>query len=96
MLGHAARILERSRDGRRGNTMVMQPDDPEQQLERTSEELDERLAKLDEHIEEAREQAEELHEDDTPADTVAGDYEDTGPDAIVGRDAVDVLDDDRR
>jgi hypothetical protein len=56
--------------------------DPDQSLERTGDELEERLEKLDDHIDESRKQATARSEqNDDPFENVAGDWEDTDDDA---------------
>jgi hypothetical protein len=55
--------------------------DPEEQLERTGDELKERLEKLDDHIDDARQEAKARREESDPGEGVAGDWEDTDDDA---------------
>jgi sugar-specific transcriptional regulator TrmB len=56
--------------------------DPEQNLERTGDELEERLDKLDDKIDESRKEASARSEqNEDPFENVAGDWEDTDDDA---------------
>ena len=55
--------------------------DPEHELERTGDELEERIERLDGAIGEARQEAKARHEDQDPAEDVAGDWEETDDDA---------------
>ena len=55
--------------------------DPEQQLERGRDELEERLHHVDEDIDAAKKQLRARREEDGPLDDVAGDWEDTDDDA---------------
>jgi hypothetical protein len=55
--------------------------DPEQDLERSGDELEERIDRLDEHIGEAKQEAKARAEDEDPFDDTAGDWEDTDDDA---------------
>jgi hypothetical protein len=55
--------------------------DPEQDLERSGDELEERIERLDEHIGEARQEAEARSEDPDPVEDTAGDWEDTDDDS---------------
>ena len=54
--------------------------DPEDELERTGDELEERIEHLDDHIGEARQEAKARKEEDDPSEDVAGDWEDTEDD----------------
>jgi hypothetical protein len=55
--------------------------DPEQELVRTGDELEERLDRLDENIDEAQKEAKARSEDPDPFEDAAGDWEDTDDDA---------------
>jgi hypothetical protein len=55
--------------------------DPEQDLERTGDELEERLGRLDDHIGEAQQEAKARAEDEDPFEDAAGDWEETDDDA---------------
>ena len=56
--------------------------DPDTNLERTGDEMEERLHRLDEHIDESRKEAEARSEqNENPFEDVAGDWEDTDDDA---------------
>jgi hypothetical protein len=55
--------------------------DPEHDLERTGDELEERIDRLDDKIGEARQEAEARSEDEDPFEDTAGDWEDTDDDA---------------
>ena len=60
--------------------------EPEGNLERTGDELEERLDRLDEHIDESRKEATaRSEENEDPFENVAGDWEDTD-DAAGGED----------
>ena len=63
--------------------------DPEEQLERTGDELKERLETLDDHIDDARQEARARREESGPAEDDAGswDEEDAGGGARGGFDA---------
>jgi hypothetical protein len=54
--------------------------DPEERLERSAEELDYRLHQLDDHIHDAEEKAQARRDEAEASQTVAGDWEETGPD----------------
>jgi hypothetical protein len=61
--------------------------DPENQLEHTGDELEERLERLDERIDESHKEAKaRSQENEDPFENVAGDWEDTD-DAAGGEDA---------
>jgi hypothetical protein len=56
--------------------------DPDQNLEKTGDELEERLDRLDDHIDESRKEATaRSEENDDPFEEAAGDWEDTEDDA---------------
>jgi hypothetical protein len=55
--------------------------DPEHDLARTGEELEERIERLDDHIGEARQEAKARAQDEDPFENAAGDWEDTDDDA---------------
>jgi uncharacterized small protein (DUF1192 family) len=55
--------------------------DAEHELEHTGDELEERIERLDDEIGEAKQEAKARHEDQDPAEDVAGDWEDTDDDA---------------
>jgi hypothetical protein len=55
--------------------------DPERELKRTGDELEERIDHLDDRIGEARREAQARHEDQDPLEETAGDWEDTDDDA---------------
>jgi hypothetical protein len=55
--------------------------DPEQDLERTGDELEERIERLDDKIGEAHQEAKARSEDEDPFEDTAGDWEDTDDDA---------------
>ena len=55
--------------------------DPEKDLERTGDELEQRIEGLDDHIGEARQEAQSRAEDNNPLEDEAGDWEDTDDDA---------------
>jgi hypothetical protein len=55
--------------------------DPEQDLESTGDELEERIERLDDHIGEARQEAKARAEDEDPFEDAAGDWEETDDDA---------------
>ena len=55
--------------------------DPEHDLERTGDELEQRIDRLDDEIGEAKQEAKARHEDQDPAEDVAGDWEDTDDEA---------------
>jgi hypothetical protein len=65
--------------------------DPEHDLERTGDELEERIDRLDDKIGEARQEAKARHEDEDPFEDTAGDWEDTDDDA--GGDDPEAFDD---
>jgi hypothetical protein len=58
--------------------------DPEHDLERTGDELEERLGQLDDNIDTARKEAKARSEDQDPSEDVAGDWEDTDDDSGGG------------
>jgi hypothetical protein len=62
------------------------PTDPDRELERTGDELEERIERLDDHIDDARQEAKARREESDPGEHVAGDWEDTD-DAAGGEDA---------
>jgi hypothetical protein len=55
--------------------------DPERDLERTGDELEERLGHLDEDIDVARKEAQARSEEQDPFEDAAGDWEDTEDDS---------------
>ena len=55
--------------------------DPDHDLERTGDELEERIEHLDDQIADARHEAELRAEEQDPFEEVAGDWEDTDDDA---------------
>jgi hypothetical protein len=55
--------------------------DPEHNLERTGDELEERIDRLDENLDEAHKEAKARSEDPDPFEDAAGDLEDTDDDA---------------
>ena len=55
--------------------------DPEHELERSGDELEERIDRLDDEIGEAKQEAKARHEDQDPNEDVAGDLDDTDEDA---------------
>lgn len=56
--------------------------DPDTNLERTGDEMEERLDRLDDHIDESRKEAKARSEqNENPFEDVAGDWEDTDDDA---------------
>ena len=55
--------------------------DPDHDLERTGDELEERIERLDDEIGQAHREAELRHEDQDPIEETAGDWEDTDDDA---------------
>jgi hypothetical protein len=55
--------------------------DPEHDLERTGDELEERIERLDDRIGEARNEAQARSDDPDPFEDTAGDWEDTDDDA---------------
>jgi hypothetical protein len=55
--------------------------DPEHDLERSGDELEERIERLDDEIGEAHQEAKARSEDPDPFEDVAGDFEDTDDDA---------------
>jgi hypothetical protein len=55
--------------------------DPEHELERTGDELEERIERLDGEIGEARNEAQARSDDPDPFEDTAGDWEDTDDDA---------------
>ena len=59
--------------------------DPEQDLERSGDELEERIDRLDEHIGEAKQEAKARAEDEDPFEDAEGDWEETD-DAAGGED----------
>jgi hypothetical protein len=73
--------------------------DPENQLEHTGDELEERLERLDERIDESHKEAKaRSQENEDPFEKVAGDWEDTDDDAggedAEGFDDPEAVDDD--
>jgi hypothetical protein len=66
--------------------------DPDQQLERTADELEEHLAQLDDHISDAQKAADARRADLDPEETVAGDWEDTRGDPGQGEDPKGAVD----
>jgi hypothetical protein len=66
--------------------------DPDQDLEHTGDELEERIERLDDHIDESRKEASARgQENEDPFEDVAGDWEDTDDDA--GGEDPDAFDD---
>jgi hypothetical protein len=55
--------------------------DPDRDLERTGDELEERIDHLDDQIDEARKEAHTRAEEQDPFEDVAGDWEDTDDDS---------------
>ena len=55
--------------------------DPDHDLERTGDELEERIHSLDDHIDDARQEARTRAEEQDPFEDVAGDWEDTDDEA---------------
>jgi hypothetical protein len=67
--------------------MTVKPrSDPEQQLQRGGDELEERLHRVDEDIDEAKKQLRARREGDGPRKDTAGDWEDTDDDDDGGED----------
>jgi hypothetical protein len=60
--------------------------DAEQRLEQDAADMDERLHKLEDHIDEAQTKAADRRREADPASEVAGDWEDTEPDSVIGED----------
>jgi len=55
--------------------------DPERELKRSGDELEERIDRLDDHIGEAHQEAHARREEQDPFEDAAGDFEDTDDDA---------------
>jgi hypothetical protein len=55
--------------------------DPDRDLARSGDELEERIDKLDEHIDDSKRELRARREDTDPGEDVAGDWEDTEDDA---------------
>jgi hypothetical protein len=72
--------------------------DPDRELERSGDELEERIDHLDDQIDEARQEARARADDPDPIEEVSGDWEDTDDDAggedPASFDDPEVLDDD--
>jgi hypothetical protein len=67
----------------------MAPDaqnDPEQAIERDAENLEQDLDRLGDHIDEAKGRLAERAKEAGNTDAVAGDWEDTEPDDVIGDD----------
>ncbi|HEU4976185.1 MAG TPA: hypothetical protein VFT50_13920 [Baekduia sp.] len=67
-------------------------DGPEQRLEEEVDELEERLDRLDDHIEDAEHKAEARREEANPAETLAGDWDETRGDPGHGQDPKGAVD----
>jgi hypothetical protein len=86
-----ARVSERPREGtpdatprtRTGDLSMEQhtTTDPERELERSGDELEERIDHLDDRIGDARQEAKARREDSSPGEDAAGDWEDTDDDS---------------
>jgi hypothetical protein len=62
--------------------MEQRTTDPDRNLERSGDELEERLERLDEHIDDSKQEAKaRSKEGEDPFEEVAGDWEDTDDDA---------------